>query len=217
MLTVSTYNNNVNSVNIFYDMKYHHGDLKGALVKSACIVCEKSGYEKLSLRSIAKEANVSQTAPYRHFKTKQDLLAEVAKCGFEELRQNMKKSLQKNKDLNAKEKFIEMGMEYLNFGLNKQKTFDLMNHADLYFPDFPELEKSANSTFALLVDGMLNLMPNLSEDELKSECIKNWAMITGLVSILRKETDEASETPAGIAIDFVKKDVKKFLETVISS
>ena len=122
-------------------MKYHHGDLKGALVKSACIVCEKSGYEKLSLRSIAKEANVSQTAPYRHFKTKQDLLAEVAKCGFEELRQNMKKSLQKNKDLNAKEKFIEMGMEYLNFGLNKQKTFDLMNHADLYFPDFPELEK----------------------------------------------------------------------------
>ena len=129
----------------------------------------------------------------------------------------MKKSLQKNKDLNAKEKFIEMGMEYLNFGLNKQKTFDLMNHADLYFPDFPELEKSANATFALLVDGMSNLMPNLSEDELKSECIKNWAMITGLVSILRKESDEASETPAGIAIDFVKKDVKKFLETVISS
>jgi hypothetical protein len=108
-------------------------------------------------------------------------------------------------------------MEYLNFGLNKQKTFDLMNHADLYFPDFPELEKSANATFALLVDGMLNLMPNLSEDELKSECIKNWAMITGLVSILRKETDEASETPPSIAIDFVKKDVKKFLETVISS
>ena len=71
-----------------------------------------------------------------------------------------------------------MGMEYLNFGLNKQKTFDLMNHADLYFPDFPELEKSANATFALLVDGMLNLMPNLSEDELKSLINNNQIAIT---------------------------------------
>ena len=49
MLTVSTYNNNVNSVNIFYDMKYHHGDLKGALVKSACIVCCLWSWSKILL------------------------------------------------------------------------------------------------------------------------------------------------------------------------
>ena len=44
----------------------------------------------MSLRSIAKEASVSQTAPYRHFKTKECLLAEVSKRGFEELTDRMK-------------------------------------------------------------------------------------------------------------------------------
>ena len=52
----------------------------------------------MSLRSIAKEAKVSQTAPYRHFKTKESLLAEVSKRGFIELKEilhnaNAKKTL----------------------------------------------------------------------------------------------------------------------------
>ena len=67
-------------------MKYHHGNLRVELVKCAENLCKKHGYEKLSLRAIAKEANVSQTAPYRHFRTKNDLLAEVAKSGFNELK-----------------------------------------------------------------------------------------------------------------------------------
>ena len=54
-------------------MKYHHGNLKEELISSACIVCEADGHDRMSLRSIAKEAKVSQTAPYRHFKTKESL------------------------------------------------------------------------------------------------------------------------------------------------
>ena len=44
-------------------MKYHHGNLKEELITSACKICEAEGHENMSLRSIAKEANVSQTAP----------------------------------------------------------------------------------------------------------------------------------------------------------
>ena len=55
-------------------MKYHHGNLREELIRCASNLCHQYGYEKLSLRSIAKEANVSQTAPYRHFETKVSLL-----------------------------------------------------------------------------------------------------------------------------------------------
>ena len=65
-------------------MKYHHGNLKEELITSACKICEISGHDHMSLRSIAKEASVSQTAPYRHFKTKECLLAEVSRRGFDE-------------------------------------------------------------------------------------------------------------------------------------
>ena len=68
-------------------MKYHHGNLKEELISSACIVCEADGHDRMSLRSIAKEAKVSQTAPYRHFKTKESLLAEVSTRGFIELKE----------------------------------------------------------------------------------------------------------------------------------
>ena len=64
---------------------YHHGNLKQELIDCACKMCERDGYTKLSIRSLAKESNVSQTAPYRHFKTKEDLYAEIAKEGFNKL------------------------------------------------------------------------------------------------------------------------------------
>ncbi|MGY8793401.1 MAG: TetR/AcrR family transcriptional regulator [Gammaproteobacteria bacterium] len=191
-------------------MKYHHGDLKEALVQSACTCCEESGFEKISLRSIAKEANVSQTAPYRHFKTKVDLLAAVAQCGFDELREKMERSAQKTKGLNGKEQFFEMGLAYLEFGLEKQNTYDLMNHTSIHFGDYPDLIESSEATFTLLVNAVRRIKPELSEEELMSECIKAWAMIGGLVQILRKDSANL-DSSAGRAIELVKQDVKKFL------
>ena len=51
---------------------YHHGNLKEELIECACRLCDRDGYTKLSIRSLAKESGVSQTAPYRHFETKGD-------------------------------------------------------------------------------------------------------------------------------------------------
>lgn len=191
-------------------MKYHHGDLKEALVQSACACCEENGFEKISLRSIAKEANVSQTAPYRHFKTKVDLLAAVAQCGFDELRERMERSAHKTNGLDGKEQFLEMGLAYLEFGLEKQNTYDLMNHTSIHFGDYPDLIASSEATFTLLVNAVSGIKPELSEEELMSECIKAWAMIGGLVAILRKDSANL-DSSAGRARELIKKDVKKFL------
>ena len=59
-------------------MKYHHGNLKENLIQQAVLACEESGWENISLRNLAKQLNVSQTAPYRHFETKESPAPE---CG----------------------------------------------------------------------------------------------------------------------------------------
>ena len=64
---------------------YHHGNLKQELIDCACKLCERDGYTKLSIRTLAKESGVSQTAPYRHFETKEALYASVATDGFKKL------------------------------------------------------------------------------------------------------------------------------------
>ena len=107
-------------------MKYHHGNLKEELISSACIVCEADGHDRMSLRSIAKEAKVSQTAPYRHFKTKESLLAEVSSRGFMELKGILQNANAK-KTLSTRDKFLEMGQAYIEFGLSKRNTYDLMH------------------------------------------------------------------------------------------
>ena len=108
-------------------MKYHHGNLKEELITSACKICETDGHESMSLRSIAKEANVSQTAPYRHFKTKESLLAEVSKLGFDELTDRLNQSVAVNKKLSSTDKFLEMGLAYIEFGVEKRMIYDLMH------------------------------------------------------------------------------------------
>lgn len=61
--------------------QYHHGDLRRALMQRAIEVVEAQGLEKLSLRGLARDLNVSHAAPLRHFPTKVALLTAIAHEG----------------------------------------------------------------------------------------------------------------------------------------
>ena len=54
---------------------YHHGDLRQALVTAALRALQHQRAEDLSLRALGRELGVSPRAPYRHFETKEELLA----------------------------------------------------------------------------------------------------------------------------------------------
>ena len=192
-------------------MKYHHGNLKEELISSACAICEATGHDHMSLRSIAKEANVSQTAPYRHFKTKESLLAEVSKRGFEELTDKMKLAISKENIKSAKDRFLEMGLAYLEFGLEKRKTYDLMHSPIIDKVEFPELLNAAQGAFDELVQVLTDLFPGISEDDLGKKCIKFWAMMHGLVGLLDMNIDPDIGSNAGDAISVVKRDFRSFL------
>jgi AcrR family transcriptional regulator len=61
---------------------YHHGDLRRAMIEAALRAVEREGVEALSLRAVARSLGVSPRAPYRHFATKEELLAAVAVEGI---------------------------------------------------------------------------------------------------------------------------------------
>ena len=193
-------------------MKYHHGNLKEELILSACIICEADGHDRMSLRSIAKEAKVSQTAPYRHFKTKESLLAEVSTRGFTELKEILQNANAK-KTLSTRDRFLEMGQTYIEFGLSKRNTYDLMHSPVIDKTQFPELLNIAVGTFEELVCVLAELNPDISAKDLDIKCIHHWALVHGLVGLLRNETLDASEidTKAGNAMGLVRSDLRSFL------
>jgi AcrR family transcriptional regulator len=65
--------------------RYHHGDLKRTLIEVADHELAEHGYEGLSLRSVAKRAGVSHTAPYRHFADKSSLLTSLVIHSYQKL------------------------------------------------------------------------------------------------------------------------------------
>ena len=201
-------------------MKYHHGNLKEELILSACIICEADGHDRMSLRSIAKEAKVSQTAPYRHFKTKESLLAEVSTRGFTELKEILHNASTAKKALSTRDRFLEMAQAYIEFGLSKRNTYDLMHSPVIDKNEFPELLNSAKGTFEELVHILAELYPGISEKDLDLKCIHHWALVHGLVGLLRNENLDADlsiDTKAGNAMGLVRNDIRSFLISALES
>ena len=163
---------------------YHHGNLKEELISYACTICERDGYTKLSIRSLAKESNVSQTAPYRHFKTKEEVYAAVAAEGFSKL---YKAVFVESNKLTLKD-FIQSSKNYIDFGLQNANTYDLMFGTAVDFSQYPELVETANKTFESLVLNLSSFLKDKDEDILAGKSITVWALLHGMVGILRKQS-----------------------------
>ena len=62
---------------------YHHGNLKEALIRAALELIAEKGPAGFTFAEAARWAGVSPAAPYRHFRDRDELLADVARRGFE--------------------------------------------------------------------------------------------------------------------------------------
>ena len=62
---------------------YHHGNLREALVRAALDLIAQKGPAGFTFADAARWAGVSSAAPYRHFRDRDALLADVARRGFE--------------------------------------------------------------------------------------------------------------------------------------
>ncbi|MDA8955195.1 TetR/AcrR family transcriptional regulator [Gammaproteobacteria bacterium] len=197
---------------------YHHGNLKEELISYACTICERDGYTKLSIRSLAKESNVSQTAPYRHFKTKEEVYAAVAAEGFSKLYKTV--FVESNK-LTLKD-FIQSSKNYIDFGLQNANTYDLMfGTAVGDFSQYPELVETANKTFESLVLNLSSFLKDKDEDILAGKSLTVWALLHGMVGILRKQsmTDDdayAKEFGPMSTTRRINSDLPAYLERVLT-
>jgi len=106
---------------------YHHGGLREALIEAAVLILEEEGIPKMSLRSIARAAGVSQAAPYSHFANKDALLIEVAAYGFSQFSYALEKPKAMSGDPKGLiEHLVTLGVVYVNFAMENKALFQLM-------------------------------------------------------------------------------------------
>ena len=94
---------------------YHHGDLGPALRESARAILEEQGLDGLSLRSVARRAGVSHAAPYRHYASREALLADVASEGIASLRAELAQAA--TAPAEKSERIVRIATIYLRFAV----------------------------------------------------------------------------------------------------
>lgn len=94
---------------------YHHGDLRATLLKAAAGILEKHGPDAISFRDLARGADVSHNAPYRHFADRRALLDALAEEGYAQLA-----------DALRGKPWREQAIAYVRFALANPERFRLM-------------------------------------------------------------------------------------------
>jgi AcrR family transcriptional regulator len=135
--------------------RYHHGDLRRALLDQALRTIDTDGVEALTLRAAGAALGVSRTALYRHFSSKESLVAAVAREGFRTLRLALVEAWEGAGRGEAG--FQAMGEAYLQFAVEHPSHYRVM------FGRFVEsdardreLAQEAEGAFQALVDALVD-------------------------------------------------------------
>ena len=199
---------------------YHHGDLAETLMEAALQHIAAEGTESLSLRALAREAGVSATAPYRHFPSKQCLLAALATRGFKRLRDAMSAGLEP--DMAVEDRFRAVGQIYVGYALANPTSYNLMFGAVLAdFSPYPELQRAASDCYQVVLDVLEELVAvrgiELTASELGGIV---WAAVHGIASLLISKTAIAEHGPSNNAqrsLAYVRANPDKALDTLFRS
>jgi AcrR family transcriptional regulator len=162
---------------------YHHGDLRTALLEAALATVEREGVDALSFRQLARIANVSPGAPYHHFRDKNELLAVLARRGFEALEAELAASCSDGSD---PEHCVEQLVQaYLRFARSSPKLYALLFIPGVTRPESLELiEPQALACFDRLQAALAVVDPAAAPSDIRERALTLWSLLHGLVSLL---------------------------------
>lgn len=162
-------------------------DLKDACVTAAHAVIAEHGVEKLSLRDVARKLNVSHQAPYKHYASRDHLLAEVIRRCFVRFSDALKA---RNRSEDIKLDIHALGISYLQFALQNPLEYRLMFGTP--WPEAasqPDMLADARYSFDVLRQALqpLYAQPQNQPEAIDTAAMFVWSTLHGLASIMQSQ------------------------------
>lgn len=167
--------------------RYHHGDLRRALILAALEVIREEGIRGLTLRKAARHAGVSHAAPAYHFKDLTGLLAALAEKGFDDLLHCMKASIDAVPSDDALARFKAVGMAYVSFAAAEPASVKAMFHPMLADRSaYPSLKAASRRPFDLLLARVVDCQEAgiLKKMDDRIAALFAWCAVHGLSTLL---------------------------------
>jgi len=167
---------------------YHHGDLKEALVRAALELIAEKGPAGFTFADAARWAGVSPAAPYRHFSGRDELLADVARRGFDQFAQALAKSWDEGRP-DVMSAFDRLGKSYLDFAKREPSYYSAMFEAGVPIDTDPQLRAASETAFAVLraaAEKLVALMPAKGRPPSLMVALHIWSMTHGIASLFAR-------------------------------
>jgi AcrR family transcriptional regulator len=164
---------------------YHHGNLKEALLRAALELIAQKGPAGFTFAEAARWAGVSPAAPYRHFRDRDDLLANVALRGFEQFALALARAWDDGRP-DALTALERMGKAYLHFARSEPAYYSAMFESGIPPSGTPELREAGDRAFAVLRDAAERLcaqLPLHGRPPALMVALHIWSMSHGVASL----------------------------------
>ncbi|MGK7867615.1 TetR/AcrR family transcriptional regulator [Falsiroseomonas sp. E2-1-a20] len=163
----------------------HPRDLREACVDEALAIIDSHGIEALSLREVARRLGVSHQAPYKHYPSRDHLLAEVVRRAFVAFADHLDarpRGADAFADLHA------MGHAYLDYATRHPLQYRLIFGTPLPDADaHPDMMTRGRYAFALLEQAIAALdqaRPATARGaDPRLDALHVWSLLHGLASI----------------------------------
>ncbi len=166
------------------EKSYHHGDLKSALINLTLEMVEANEVHLVGFRELARRLEVSRTAPYRHFTSVEHLLASVVEQGYLKFIKRLQRVTEQTQ-LDARSKFLQLGIAYINFALDHPAHYRLMFDRRFFVgTQYPTIKVLSRQAFDILRATVQENRPQESTDiEIKQLSQLAWACVHGIARL----------------------------------
>ncbi len=164
---------------------YHHGNLRETLIRAALELIARKGTAGFTFAEAARFAGVSPAAPYRHFRDRDELMANVALRGFEQFAAALARAW----DDGRPDEFTaldRLGRAYLEFARAQPAYYSALFEAGVAVGSNPALREASERAFAVLrgaADKVCAAMPSGARPPALMVGLHIWAMAHGVASL----------------------------------
>lgn len=176
---------------------YHHGNLKAALVDAARELIAEKGPAGFSFAEAARHAGVSAAAPYRHYRDREELIADVARQGFELFEAALRTAWDEGRPT-PRAAFERLGRTYLAFARNETAYYTAMFESGLSFDPASEPARAGERAFAVLREATSALVAELDERHrppVTMMALHIWSITHGIASLFGRGDAGRQKTP----------------------
>ncbi|MGB5810685.1 MAG: TetR/AcrR family transcriptional regulator [Polyangiales bacterium] len=159
---------------------YHHGDLKQALANVGLQLLDEVGAD-FTLRQVAQRAGVTHGAAYRHYESKEALLAELARRGFVDLTLAIDRAMRLGSP--ARGKLEALLKAYVRFAWGQPALYEVMFGRRLNEEgSFPDLEEAVQGAVRLLRVAVADYLGDDDELRARDLSIGLWSLAHGFTA-----------------------------------